>query len=223
MANSTAKVRLCSKPECHRKHKARGLCELHYDRAERSGDLFQHKCTKVPAGSTLMERVNHIGWDVVEHSGRGEVQTPCWEWKGARSVRGGYGFLAVGVSRNGTSHPMLAHRAAFQIWNGTIPEGALISHRCDNPPCINPAHLISGSYKENSQDATDRKLIRIGERSGLSKLSDGDVIEIRRAYAIGNTSQLKLADRFGVSQSVVSLIILNKRRTRRTDYSEWSE
>lgn len=223
MANSTAKVRSCSKPECHRKHKARGLCELHYDRAERAGDLSQHKCTKIQAGSTLIERVNHIGWDVVEHNGRGEVQTPCWEWKGAKSGRGGYGLLAVGVRRNGNSQPVLAHRAAHEIWNGPIPDGSVIRHRCDNPPCINPDHLIAGSYKENAQDATDRKLIRIGERSGLSKLSDDDVSEIRRIYAIGNTSQLKLADRFGVSQSVVSLIILNKRRSRRTDYSEWSE
>lgn len=74
----------------------------------------------------------------------------CWEWPGARNVNG-YGTLATNGHGNGVSK-RLAHRVAYELEHGAIPEGKLIMHRCDNPPCCNPAHLQVGTDADNNRD-----------------------------------------------------------------------
>ena len=70
----------------------------------------------------------------------------CWEWKGAR-VKGGYGNRGIGGGRSA-----LTHRLAYEWVYGPIPAGMHVLHRCDNPPCCNPAHLFLGTERDNALD-----------------------------------------------------------------------
>lgn len=102
-----------------------------------------------------------------------------------------------------------AHRLAFQLVKGPIPEGLSILHSCDNPPCCNPAHLTAGTTKENVQDAISkgRWSNRQGMNAGTSKLTDSQVKEIRTLHDGSRGSMARLAKQFNVCKSSVSQIL----------------
>lgn len=77
----------------------------------------------------------------------------CWIWLGAL-CGSGYGATYVGRKQYAT------HRLAYELWIGTIPEGAHILHHCDNKLCVNPKHIYAGTPKQNAQDAARRGLLR---------------------------------------------------------------
>lgn len=78
-----------------------------------------------------------------------------------------------------------AHRLVFEECFGTIPEGLVIRHKCDNPRCINPEHLELGTNKENMRDAVERDRNAKGEKNGRSKLTEEKVREIRNMVSTG--------------------------------------
>lgn len=122
----------------------------------------------------------------------------CWMWRGHRNDKG-YGVTSQGK----------AHRIAFEMVNGPIPDGALICHHCDNPSCVNPAHLYAGTAATNRADCVSRKRHNPSASHPRTKLSDADVAAIRESSDKG----VLLAERYGVASSTISMIRSFKYRT----------
>jgi hypothetical protein len=127
----------------------------------------------------------------------------CWLWTGA-TLPFGHGHLGRRVDGVNVDH--LAHRFAWEATYGPIPSDACVLHRCDVPACVRPDHLFIGSKADNNQDRTSKGRGHIGERHPSAKLTADKVRQLRELYAKGLT-QRALADRFGVSQIVVSRIV----------------
>ena len=142
----------------------------------------------------------------------------CWPWRGA-SIRGYGRFNSRGLGRQGYSH-----RWAYEFTHGPIPDGLHVLHRCDNPPCCNPAHLFLGTHLDNVADMiakgrgaagdthgsrTHPERVLRGEGHRLAKLTAAQVAEIR-ATPRRRGVQRQFARRFGVSEATISMIVNEK-------------
>lgn len=122
----------------------------------------------------------------------------CVEWIGSKAW--GYGTMSV----NGRQQRV--HRVMWEIVNGPIPSGLFVCHKCDNPSCCNPFHLFLGTCADNHADRDRKGRCRArglpGEKCGLSKLKEHQVIEILSSNEIDQV----LADRFNVTRSGIQAI-----------------
>ena len=131
--------------------------------------------------------------------------------------RGGYGrggYYAGGYARWHPRPAGNAHRRVFALLRGEIPAGMNVCHTCDNPPCVNPAHLWLGTDADNMRDR-DRKGRTgwaLGSTNGQAKLTE-EAIEVIRSLHRQGLSQQKIADRFGVVQTTISRVLLGQRWT----------
>lgn len=127
----------------------------------------------------------------------------CWNWTGYRDAKG------YGRASSDHSKEVLAHRISYIEFVGPIPEGLHILHSCDNPACINPAHLRPGTNDDNMLDRLerDRCFKPKGEINPKAKLTEADVLAIRSS----SESRKVLASRFGVATSSIGNIL--RRRT----------
>lgn len=127
----------------------------------------------------------------------------CWEWNGDRNPAG-YGIVLG----------KLAHRVEYERAKGHIKPGLVLLHGCDNPPCVNPAHLRPGTRAENTADMYAKKRARpFGRDQKLTPAQSNDVAE---RYLAGQDAA-DLAHEFGVSRSyVTSLGSKRGRDTNRT-------
>lgn len=131
----------------------------------------------------------------------------CWKWSGC--VDGfGYGNIQ---SPGGTR---TAHRVSWEIHNGPIPKGKCVLHRCDNPPCSNPKHLFTGAKRDNVVDAYRKGRMHPpslrGERCPASKLTEIEVMEIRKRYIPGVISLKSLGDIYGVWKGTIHQVVKEK-------------
>lgn len=95
----------------------------------------------------------------------------CWEWLG-NVTHDGYGrFGAIG-------EVFVAHRMSYMLFHGAIPEGLLVRHKCDNPKCVSPFHLETGTHTDNARDRVIRGRSAAGERNGMAKLTEVQVMKI---------------------------------------------
>ena len=138
--------------------------------------------------------------------------TRCWEWLGS-TIGNGYGQYQ-------TLGECYAHRVSFRLNVGEIPKGIHVLHKCDNPICVNPDHLLLGTqqdnvddmYKKGRQDHTrnargDCHGLRIhperiakGERNGRAILTEEQVIWTRQRYSQGGITYPELSYLLGISQ-----------------------
>lgn len=128
------------------------------------------------------------GWTVTEYG--------CWEWNGQRNDAN-YGVFKC------RKRFLRAHRVAYEVFVGPIPEGLEIRHRCDNPPCMNPKHLVPGTHGDNVRDMHERG--RAPKPNAV--LSQEKVDAIRTCYASGDITQRALAMEYAVSYQQISRII----------------
>lgn len=129
----------------------------------------------------------------------------CWLWK-EYCDKDGYGRVRVGGRK------LPAHRVSYELHVGPITDGLWVLHRCDRPTCVNPDHLFLGTPADNVRDMIQkgRKPLIVGERAGAAKLTAQQVTNIRQRYAAGEMGY-KLAIEFGVSKSLVSLVVRGDR------------
>ena len=127
----------------------------------------------------------------------------CWRWQG--SFYGvGYGKVSFGQKQ------MYAHRLAWELAHGSeIPNGVQIRHTCDNRWCVNPGHLVDGSFYDNMQDAIERDRFRHTSGHWNARLSVEQVRQIRELGAAGIRHET-IAENFGVCRSAVTNIINRK-------------
>lgn len=126
-------------------------------------------------------------WEKVDKSGE------CWEWTGAKDADGYGTFKSDGKSDR-------AHRVSWRLATGENPKGCMILHKCDNPSCVRPDHLYSGTHQQNEQDKSSRGRTRnrfTPERK--QGLTAEKVVQIR----IDPRSGYVLAKEYGVSPATI--------------------
>jgi len=142
-------------------------------------------------------------WSRVDKTGS------CWLWLGARN-KGGYGHSRYANGRNGD-----AHRVAWTVTNGDIPDGLMVLHSCDNRLCVNPAHLFLGTQLDNMRDMDAKGRRRTvthdqrGELNGTAKLTKAIVLSIRELHESG-ISQREIGRKLGVTAGNVWAIVHRK-------------
>lgn len=150
----------------------------------------------------------------------------CWLWKFS-VLETGYGQHKV----RGTGYS--AHRFAFMVSNGEIPEGLLVCHRCDVRACCNPTHLFLGTHGDNNRDTVakgrwrsgwdtfpermphgDRHWMRLypekllrGSKNSQARLTESSVVRLREQYSKGRVTMNFLAQKYAVSKNTIRRVV----------------
>jgi hypothetical protein len=144
-----------------------------------------------------------LSWSIILDRSIPEPNSGCWLWEAALTGAG-YGSLQV------ANKTMLAHRMAYCLHHGAnYDDPFIIRHQCDNPACVNPDHLLAGTFADNSQDAVRRGRAAMGTKIWSAILTEADIPIIRAALAAGETKQ-HLAQRYGVHPDTIKNVRLGR-------------
>ncbi len=116
----------------------------------------------------------------------------CWEWLASTQSKG-YGSFGVGYKKT-----ELAHRVAFELENGEIPENFCVMHICDNRLCCNPNHLKLGTIADNNRDMVEKRRQAVGTQNGMSTLNEEKVITMRSDYQAKEKTIKELAEEYNI-------------------------
>ena len=128
----------------------------------------------------------------------------CWLWNGSISKPNqcGQRYGVFGLVEHGNNVSYRAHRVAWMLCNGKIPDGYVIMHSCDVPLCVNPSHLKAGTHAENIADRDRKGHTARGANHGMAKLTEIEVRTIKRS----NISTQSLADKLNVKYTTIQKI-----------------
>jgi hypothetical protein len=114
----------------------------------------------------------------------------------------GYIKYYLGRGENGEKMLGYMHKFIYEECFGSVPDGLVVRHGCDNPSCINPQHLDIGTPLQNSADMVVRHRVARGTSIHTSKLTEDDVRSIRKS----NLTEKELGKMFGVSSSTINKV-----------------
>jgi hypothetical protein len=177
-------VRTCSIEGCGKKYVGLGYCSKHYTRLKRYGDpLYPGK----QGGGFKARKIDF------------KLDNGCFIITSHKLNADGYAETMIrGVTKK-------VHRHVYEQCFGKIPDGLVVRHKCDNPSCVNPDHLETGTHKDNVKDMISRNRQAKGSRKHFSKLTESDVLEIRTSLARGLTNR-EIANKFSIDESIISEI-----------------
>lgn len=181
-------MKSCSVAGCTDTYYGKGLCGKHYKRLRITGTLEDGPKAHAPLEVRFWRKVAKAGPD------------DCWLWTGGLRA-GGYGHIQEGGKG---SRSLLTHRVSWEIANGRpAPADMVVMHRCDNPTCVNPAHLELGTHAENTADmmTKGRKKVAapVGNENGKALLTPEMVRYIRSS----DKTHAALARELNVSNNAV--------------------
>lgn len=128
----------------------------------------------------------------------------CWNWIAGTQSKG-YGSFGIGNGKTA-----LAHRVAYELENGEIPEGQCVMHNCDNRLCCNPNHLDVGTIADNNLDMVEKGRQASGMKNGMSKLTNEQVITMRSDYQAKEKTIKEFAEEYNIHYSTARKAIHGK-------------
>lgn len=168
---------ICSVDGCNNEVRCKGMCKYHYQ-------------TQWRIGKTTLDRPVFVGtpeerFDHYTEKGDGDS---CWKWVGNKNSHG-YGQMRSGKKM------VSAHRFSYELHYGKIEDDSFVLHKCNNPDCVNPAHLYLGDHSQNMKDRLKSGNYATGERHPNSKFSDETVNLIR----MESGTNKYISQKYGVS------------------------
>lgn len=174
---------------------------MHYRRHRAFGDAALS--AKPTPRKYPQPRPRSVAWEAFKKRLR-RTEAGCLVWTGCRDVNGYGRVYWDGKLRS-------AHRIAYTMEIGPIPDDMNVCHRCDNPPCCEKTHLFLGSHADNMRDMTTKGRgvsppAPRGEKMWIAKVTEADVRTIRAAFAAGER-RIAIAQRLGISKNIVYQVI----------------
>lgn len=185
----------CDRSDCDKPFAARGMCRNHYMAWYRATP----KHLRGQASGLSRLAVEDRFWSKVNRLADPDA---CWPWKLPHDGKG-YGQFHVSPERGRVP----AHTFAVELATGQpCQPGKEGCHRCDNPPCCNPAHVYYGTRQQNVDDMLERSRNQHGSHHSRALLTEVKVLAIRQRFASGETTP-SLAAEFSVSSACIADIV----------------